>query len=167
MTAHPLHLAWRNIKARCLRKNHPYYKNYGGRGIGVSPEWVDSAESFMKYCLAGGWFVGCDIDRKNNDHGYFPGNIRYVSRSVNINNSRRLRANNTTGYRGVTMCRDRYVANCKVNGHKPLSKGGFLSAYDAAVYRDCFCLENGINTPLNFPIADRGDNGRADGAANG
>lgn len=26
------YFVWRNIKSRCLNKNHPQYKDYGGRG---------------------------------------------------------------------------------------------------------------------------------------
>lgn len=35
--------AWTNMKTRCTNKNVDDYKNYGGRGIRVDPNWVSFA----------------------------------------------------------------------------------------------------------------------------
>lgn len=39
---------WENIKQRCLNSKAPNYKNYGGRGIRVCKEWVNSFEQFYE-----------------------------------------------------------------------------------------------------------------------
>jgi hypothetical protein len=38
---------WLNMKSRCYNKNNKDYYNYGGRGISVSDEWVNSFETFI------------------------------------------------------------------------------------------------------------------------
>lgn len=40
--------AWRKAKARCLNPNDKGYKNYGGRGIRMCDEWLNSFETFIK-----------------------------------------------------------------------------------------------------------------------
>ena len=34
----PTYQSWQAMRQRCLQKNHKYYHNYGGRGIGIVPE---------------------------------------------------------------------------------------------------------------------------------
>jgi hypothetical protein len=71
--------AWKNLKQRCTIPNHPGYGRYGGRGITVCEEWLNSFEAFYRH-------VGPrpspehSIDRINNDLGYFPGNVRWATR---------------------------------------------------------------------------------------
>ena len=38
---------WRQMKYRCTSPKAPEYKNYGGRGIKVSPRWMDSFQAFL------------------------------------------------------------------------------------------------------------------------
>jgi hypothetical protein len=44
----PEHTAWTNIKAWCYNKKHERYCQYGGRGIKVCEEWLNSFEQFYK-----------------------------------------------------------------------------------------------------------------------
>ena len=37
------------MKSRCSNKNEPEYKNYGGRGIRVCDEWLNSFEAFESW----------------------------------------------------------------------------------------------------------------------
>jgi hypothetical protein len=66
------------------------FKNYGGRGIQMAPEWVEDFVAFRDYVNQnlGPRPKGGTIDRINNDEGYFPGNIRWATRSVQSNNTR-------------------------------------------------------------------------------
>lgn len=43
---HPLYETWIGIINRCYNKNVPHYKDYGGRGITVCPNWKDSFDAF-------------------------------------------------------------------------------------------------------------------------
>lgn len=73
---------WQNMKARCLNKNNPHYKRYGGRGIKICHEWMD-IKNFAQWSFENGWKEGLSIDRIDNDDGYHPLNCRWISLSEN------------------------------------------------------------------------------------
>lgn len=73
---------WQNMKGRCLRKTHPKYKRYGGRGIKIYEPWLD-IENFAKWALENGWEEGMTLDRVDNDGNYCPENCRWISKSDN------------------------------------------------------------------------------------
>lgn len=79
--------AWKSAKDRCLDPEHPAWKNYGGRGITMCSEWVNSFEAFFTE-VGLKPFPEYELDRKDNNRGYEPGNIRWVSRSENAKNRR-------------------------------------------------------------------------------
>jgi hypothetical protein len=78
---------WLCIKDRCTNPNNKSYKRYGGRGIGICKEWSDSFQAFYDY-LGDPPFPKADIDRIDNHGKYEPGNVRWVTRMVNSNNTR-------------------------------------------------------------------------------
>jgi hypothetical protein len=82
-----LYNSWQNMKARCLRKSHPKYDRYGGRGIAVCDEWL-GIEGFYKWAIASGWKPGFSIDRIDNDGDYEPHNCRWISMSENSRKKR-------------------------------------------------------------------------------
>lgn len=84
----PLYPIWKAMKQRCFNKNNKQYHNYGGRGITVCPEWITDFLSFYNWAIANGWQIGLDLDRRNNDGNYEPGNCRFVTQVVNANNKR-------------------------------------------------------------------------------
>lgn len=43
------------MKERCNLKSHIHYKNYGGRGIKVCDEWMNSFETFSKWAYENGY----------------------------------------------------------------------------------------------------------------
>lgn len=86
---------------RCENENHPQYKDYGGKGITVCDEWsMDNAEAFISWALEHGWKQGLEIDRIDNEKGYFPENCRFVSRKEN---SRNRSSNKQVVINGETM----------------------------------------------------------------
>lgn len=78
---------WLNIINRCYNKKHSLYKWYGGRGVGVCKEWRNSPIEFICWANSN-WKPGLEIDRRNNNKGYFPLNCRFVSHKTNMNNTR-------------------------------------------------------------------------------
>lgn len=70
---------WRAIKLRTTNKNSTSYRNYGGRGIKMHPEWLEDFHSFQKYILEnlGDRPEGASIDRIDNEGHYEPGNVRW------------------------------------------------------------------------------------------
>lgn len=84
------HRAWRNAKYRVLNPNSKNYPDYGGRGIDMDPRWVESFQAFYDE-------VGpkpdpsLSLDRIDNDRGYWPGNVRWATRSEQQSNQRQRR----------------------------------------------------------------------------
>ena len=148
----PLYKAWRSIKQRVFNKKDRSYKNYGGRGIGMSKEWSTYFMSFYDWAMDNGYKKGLQIDREDNDDGYYPYNCRFVTGGQNVRNQRLLHSANTSGYRGVCKTKKRvnpYRAAITIN-NVPTHLGYFDSPvlaalrYDAEAYR----LQDG--RPTNF-----------------
>lgn len=85
----PLYAAWDNMKRRCLNKQHPCYKHYGGRGINVCESWKNDFSAFKEWAIKNGWKKGLSLDRVDNNKGYSPSNCRWVTQKVQCNNTRR------------------------------------------------------------------------------
>jgi excisionase family DNA binding protein len=81
---------WASMKRRCLDPKDTSWKNYGGRGITVYGPWRKDFNAFYEYVRALPAFgkPGLMIDRIDNDHGYFPGNLRWATRLQQANNKR-------------------------------------------------------------------------------
>jgi hypothetical protein len=148
---HRIYRIWINIKQRCFNKNSQAYKNYGGRGITICDEWENDFLSFYNWALENGYEDNLTIDRKNNDGNYEPNNCRWVSKDIQSQNTRTLRSNNTSGYRGVDFrkSRNKYRALISVNyKHKHL---GYLeTAIEAAKAYDSYIVTNNLEHTRNF-----------------
>lgn len=96
-----LYRVWDGIVQRCCNPNAKNYYNYGGRGIKMHDEWRNNFTVFENFCLSNGWKQGLQVDRINNSEGYFPWNIRFVTRPENLRNKR---TNHLITYNGETRC---------------------------------------------------------------
>lgn len=83
-----LHNAWANMKYRCLNPNADCYENYGGRGITVCEEWINSYEAFRDWALSNGYTDDLTLDREDNNGNYEPDNCRWVTYTTQNNNRR-------------------------------------------------------------------------------
>lgn len=89
LSRHPLFPVWYQMVSRCTNINHPDYKNYGGRGVTVSEEWLNNPEKYIsdveKY-LGERPGKNYSIDRIDNNKGYSISNIKWSTRTEqNIN----------------------------------------------------------------------------------
>lgn len=83
----PEYISWAAMKSRCLNKNDPGYKNYGGRGIKVHQPWVDSFESFYND-MGPRPNTQFSLDRINPNGNYIPKNCRWADAKTQLQNKR-------------------------------------------------------------------------------
>lgn len=83
----PLHKLWKAMKVRCLYPSHEHYKDYGGRGITIFAAWFDFAV-FYQWAMANGYEPGLEIDRKDPNGNYEPGNCQFKTRKQQMQNLR-------------------------------------------------------------------------------
>ena len=76
----------KHMMGRCYNKRHSSYNHYGGRGIDVCKRWHDCGYFFNDV------IIGCDfnlqLDRIDNNKGYYPDNVRWVTHKQNQRNKR-------------------------------------------------------------------------------
>jgi hypothetical protein len=99
MSKTKMHMLWCAMISRCTNPNHKNYHNYGGRGVTVCDRWRESFESF--YEDMGKAPEGKELERKDNDKGYEPGNCVWATRGEQLRNTRH---NHNITYQGKTQC---------------------------------------------------------------
>lgn len=97
MTHTSLHNRWKAIKQRCTNPKNRRYKDYGNRGIKLCKEW-NNFENFAKWSLENGYKDSLELDRIDNNKGYFPQNCRWCKPTVNNHNRR-----NTAKIDGISL----------------------------------------------------------------
>ena len=119
LSNHKLYHVWTDMKQRCYNKNSLDYKWYGQRGIKVSIRWRHNFKAFYNWAMNNGYGEGLQIDRKDNDKNYKPGNCRFVTPSKNQIN-KNLQSNNTSGYKGVYYNKPagKFLARANINNKR-------------------------------------------------
>lgn len=85
-----LHNRWKAIMQRCCNPKNERYKDYGGRGITVCEEWNEFTK-FYDWSMKNGYKKEYELDRIDNDKGYYPDNCRWCKPIIN-NHNRRITA---------------------------------------------------------------------------
>jgi len=124
---------WTSMTQRCNNKKSQVYKNYGGRGITVSKEWL-SFETFIED-MGVSPSADLTLERVDNNAGYSKANCIWADRSAQIVNQR-MRVDNKTGRKGVSIdsCDNRYRATITRN-HKRVELGKFSDLEEAIAAR--------------------------------
>lgn len=73
---------------RCRNPNCDDYKNYGARGIDVSPKWP-TAKEFIEWSLTHGYADNLTIERNEVDGPYSPENCCWIPRNKQNRNTRK------------------------------------------------------------------------------
>ena len=144
-----LHRRWRMLHQRCSNPNNKKFKDYGARGVKVCAEWSDYL-TFKEWAVENGYDSRLSIDRIDNDGGYSPDNCRFTTATIQQRNSRLIRSNNKSGYRGVAIHKqtNKWRAYIGINGRQvPL--GLFPTSLEAAKARDMYVVDNELEHTLN------------------
>lgn len=96
-----LYRVWDGMIQRCYNQNSKNYHNYGGRGIVMDTAWRNDFSVFEEFCLSHGWKHGLQVDRIDNNRGYFPDNVRFVTQAQNLRNKR---TNHMITFNDKTLC---------------------------------------------------------------
>src|SRR3990167_6238934 len=81
-----LYSVWTNMKQRVLNPNNTRYKDYGGRGITICPEWTNDYITFRNWALHNGYQEGLIFDRENPNGNYEPFNCRFLTITESLRN---------------------------------------------------------------------------------
>ena len=121
MTGTPTYIAWTNMKARCLNPGSISYSNYGGRGIKVCQEWIDSFETFFKDM--GERPEGMTLERVDTNGDYCPENCVWANWTDQMNNRRVSRLVEYLGKRMTIAQWSRETGICPAKIRKKLNSG--------------------------------------------
>ena len=112
MSNTPIYRKWKDIKRRCLNPNRKSYKDYGGRGISMYPEWLEDFSAFYDYVskLDHYYEEGYSLDRIDNNGNYEPGNLRWIKIGMQVRNRRN---SIYVDYNGVNML---FIDAAKISG---------------------------------------------------
>ena len=74
-----LYRIWKTMKCRCNDRNHPTYKHYGGRGISIVGEWMESYTTFKEWAISHGYADDLELERIDVNGNYSPDNCKWLS----------------------------------------------------------------------------------------
>jgi len=137
--ANSTYSSWSNMRIRCLNPDYPNYHNYGGRGITICSEWIESFQTFLDDM--GFRPENTSLDRVDNSKGYFKENCRWATRTEQALNTR-IYKTNTSGVKGVKYegKLSRWVASAGGNVRVTLYRG--KDFFEACCARKSWELQN-------------------------
>lgn len=114
LTGKRIYNIWRSMKSRCNNPKSNNFALYGGSGIKVCDEWVNSFENFLHWALDNGYTDKLTIDRINPKNGYCPENCRWSTYFEQANHKSN---NKFFTYKGETKTIAEWSrdSRCKVN----------------------------------------------------
>ena len=149
LTYHKLYHCWKDMIRRCINQKCKNYKHYGARGITVCNEWLD-INNFINDMFPT-YQEGLSIDRIDVNGNYEPNNCRWTTKSIQNRNTRKIKSNNTSGYRGVSFdkSRKKWFSSIRIN-NKQINLGRFNNILEAAKTYDNYVIANNLEHTRNF-----------------
>jgi len=92
LSNHILFRKWAGMKDRCSNSNGKEYKDYGGRGIKICDDWLDTDNGFINFynwAINNGWRDKLTLDRIDVNGNYCPENCRWITNLEQQRNQRR------------------------------------------------------------------------------
>lgn len=126
---------WIGVVERCRTPSHTSYKNYGGRGIKVSPEWESSFPAFLRD-MGPRPSPNHSIERIYNNGNYEKGNCCWILRSRQNDNKR---STVLLTFNGETMPAASWAKRLRMKN----------STFMNRIYRG-WSVEKAITTPTGF-----------------
>lgn len=102
------YMSWESMIQRCTNPNNPQWKDYGGRWIKVCKRWLGE-NGFIHFLEDMGEAPrGLQLDRIDNNKGYYKENCRWVTSRRNNRNKRNSRYETYKGKRWlfVELCEE-------------------------------------------------------------
>lgn len=151
---------YNNMLERCYNINGVRYEKYGGAGVIVCDEWL-SENGFENFFL---WYKKQENIKENyqldkdiicnekniKPHIYSPETCKFVSREKNQRNYSDLLKNNTSGYTGVVLNKNKKTWDFRLTRSllHNINRGGFLTALEAAKAREACIIVNNLDFKL-------------------
>ena len=147
---HPLYRTWADMKARCYNPNMKRYTDYGERGIEVCERWLD-INNFIEDMYPS-YHEGLTLDRIDVNGNYEPDNCRWATLNTQQRNTREIRSNNTSGFRGVSWSKKQqmWIAKIRIDYNR-IHLGSHNTALEAAKAYETYVRLN--NLEHNFTPA--------------
>lgn len=120
----PEYNAWQSMKKRCLVKTHKSYNLYGGRGIEICKNWINSFESFYND-MGNRSSKDYSLDRIDNNGGYNKENCRWATKKQQCQNQR---TNKNIEYNGESKCVAEWARTLNIS-HAKLHYRLFIAKY--------------------------------------
>ena len=149
LNGHRLYPTWNNMMQRCYNSEHKRYKDYGGGGITVCERW-HSIENFIEDMFPT-FEEGLSIDRIDVNGNYEPSNCRWANSTMQSRNTKLIRENNKSGYRGVSWAKRDNIWRAQITiNNKTVYIGSFKTAIEGALAYNNYVIENNLEHPLNI-----------------
>lgn len=141
---HTLYKVMNSMKSRCYNPNAPNYKWYGEKGINICDEWRNDFKTFYDWAIKNGWKKGLQIDRIDNNKGYFPDNCRFTTPRINTLN-KQISITNTSGYQGISFHKryNTWESRIGIRG-KHLYLGHYTTKKGAVEARNNYIIKNNL-----------------------
>lgn len=150
-----LYSRYSNMMTRCYNKNNSKYASYGATGVTVCEEWKNSFQAYSDWCMKNGYKKHLELDKDigSKKLGIFPAvyspeTCTFVTSEENAKHKSLLTRSNTSGYRGVTIHKDKFKATINVDDSF-VHLGLWTTALDAAKAYDYYVVSNNLDRSIN------------------